>query len=148
MTAVSDVELADRISRRRARLLILCGILFIAGQAVYFSEGQDLARASVVKLGIWIIWVFTLLAVLATGGGVLLKRSVRRLMNDEVTRANRQRALASGFWVATASSITLYGIAMFEPVAAREAIHVILTSAIAGALISFGTLERRLHGND
>jgi hypothetical protein len=32
---------------------------------------------------------------------------------------------------------------MFEPVSGRDAVHVIVTAAIAAALVRFGMLERR-----
>jgi hypothetical protein len=34
---------------------------------------------------------------------------------------------------------------LFEPVSAREAIHVVMTVGIATALLRFGWLERRAH---
>ena len=49
---LADVEVADRISRRRARGLIICGVLFLTGQGLWFTEGQTLADASPVKAGI------------------------------------------------------------------------------------------------
>ena len=36
MTTSSDIERAERISRRRARMFPVLGIYFIAGQAVFF----------------------------------------------------------------------------------------------------------------
>ena len=144
---IADVEKADRIGRKRARMLLACGILFLTGQGIYFTEGQSLSDASAIKLGIWLIWALALLALLATGGGLMLRAPVRRLMNDEITRSNRLKAQAVGFWAACGSAILLYVIAVLEPVAATEAIHIVLTAAIGGALLTFGRLERRLHAD-
>jgi hypothetical protein len=68
---------------------------------------------------------------------------VRALMNDELTRENRRTGYAFGFWAAVGSAIGLYAVALFEPVSGREAVHIVLTAAIAAALMTFGALERR-----
>ena len=128
-------------------MLILCGILFLGGQAIYFTEGQQLSDLSPVKASIWLIWALTLLTLIGTGGGLFLRKSVRALMNDEVTRANRLQAQAMGFWTAAGSALGLYVLTLFEAMSAQQAIHLILTTAIAGALLSFGMLEWRLHRN-
>jgi len=83
------------------------------------------------------------LIALAFAGGHFLGAKVRALVEDEPTRLNRLRGYAAGFWMAAAAAIMLYVVNMFEPVTGREAIHIILTFAVAGALIRFGTLERR-----
>jgi hypothetical protein len=48
-----------------------------------------------------------------------------------------------GFWAAMASAILLYGIDMFEPLTARDAIHIIMSAAIGTGLMTFSILERR-----
>ena len=142
---MTDVETADRVSRKRARIIPVLAILFVVGQAAYFTQDGTTRAVDHVRIGAWLIWSATLLTFLATGGGFIYSRKVRALMNDEVTRANRMRAYAIGFWAACGSAIALYVLNLFEPVSGRDAAHVILTSAIAGALLTFGMLERRTH---
>jgi hypothetical protein len=85
---------------------------------------------------------------LATGGNLLRGRKVRALLNDEFTRRNRTQAYVAGFWAAAITAIGLYLIDLFDVVTAREAIHYILSAAIASALITFAARERRgLHGD-
>lgn len=143
MTAPSDIELADRISRRRARMFPILGVYFIVGQVMFFNHVTEPERIANFKVSAWLVWALVLLIALAFAGGHFRGARVRALVEDEVTRANRLRGYAAGFWAAAAASILLYVLNMFEPVTGREAIHLILTFAVAGALIRFGTLERR-----
>lgn len=145
MTDTSDVERAERISRSRARLFIFQAILFLSWQGLFLTgQGEGGMRTvDEVKVWAWFVWVLALLLLLATGGGLLRGRSLRPLLNDELSRSNRAKALAAGFWAAMVIGIILYVADLFETVSAREAIHVTLSTAIAAALITFGARERR-----
>jgi uncharacterized membrane protein len=146
MTEGSDVETADRLSRRRARRLPALAVLFMAGQVIYAIGPDDPVRTvDQVKVAAWLLWAAALLALLATGGEPFRSRSVRKLMEDESTRANRTRAYEVGFWIAVATAMSIYALSAFDGVKAREAIHIILTASIAGALMTFGALEYRAH---
>ena len=101
-----------------------------------------------VKIAAWLALSVVLLAALATNGAWFQPRAVREAINDESTRAHRQASLVYGFWAAMAASLALYVINMFELVSGRDAIHVILSVAIAAALIRFGMLERRALRDD
>ena len=63
------------------------------------------------------------LALLATGGGLLLSRSVRAILNDELTLANRARAIQAGFWTAMAATLALYFFSFARPLPVREALR-------------------------
>jgi hypothetical protein len=145
MTDTSDVERAERISRSRARLFLFQGILFLSWQGLFLTGSGEGGTRTVdeVKIWTWFVWVAALLALLATGGGLLRNRSLRPLLNDELTRSNRAKAYAAGFWAAMIIGILLYVADLFEAVSAREAIHVTLSTAIAAALITFAARERR-----
>lgn len=145
MTHASDVEKAERLGRRRARLFVFQGLLFLVWQATFFSSpaGESLRTVDHVKISAWLVWAIALLVLLATGGGLLRSREVRALLDDELTRRHRTRAYVTGFWMAVASGLALYVIGMFEDVTARETIHTILSIAIGSAMFSFGIHERR-----
>lgn len=144
----SDFETAERLSRRRARMLPVMGVLFLSGQSIFAIGPDDPTRTvDQVKVAAWLVWALALLLLLATGGGVFRSKRVRALMDDEATRAHRNRAYAVGFWVAIGTSIGIYALTAFDTVMPREAIHIILTAAVAGALLTFGALERRAHRN-
>ena len=134
----------ERLNRRRARALPALAIIFLAQQASYLSVPDHSDRAvDHVKIAAWLVLTIILLAGLATGGGWFRSRAVRELLNDESTRAHRQQGYVYGFWAAMCTALGLYVVNMFEPVTGREAVHIIVTLAVATALLNFGMLERR-----
>ena len=143
MTTKTDFEIADRISRRRARMLPVLGVYFLAGQAVFFSHAAGPERVANFKISAWLVWAVVLLLALAFAGGQFRGARIRALVEDDVSRANRARGYEAGFWGGCIAAIALYILTMFEPVTGREAIHIILTATVASALIRFGMLERR-----
>jgi hypothetical protein len=147
---LSDVDEAERLGRRRARLLPMLAVLFIAQQTSFFASEQEAGAKLVrtvdhVKVGAWVVLSLVLLAALYTGGFWLRRRAVRTLMDDEVTRAHRASALSLGYLVTILGAIALYFLDMIEPMSSRVAIHLIVTIGIAAALVRFGMLERRVH---
>ena len=147
MTTTEDVEKADRLSRRRMRMVPGLAAIFLVQQASYFSgQIEDGARTvDHVKIGAWLVLSIVLLLFVTTGGFWFHSRRVRQLLNDEATRANRIEGLRVGFIATMAAGIALYFIALFEPVSGRDAIHLLMTAGIAAALLRFGQLERRDH---
>ena len=143
MSTPSDVERAERISRRRARVFPILGIYFIAGQAVFFRHTDASERIAQFKISAWLIWALVLMIAFAFAGGLFRGKAVRALVEDDVARANRAKAYEAAFWSAAVAAIALYVVNMFEPVSGRDAIHLILTALVGAALIRFGTLERR-----
>ena len=140
----SNVETVDRLSRRRARVLLASGILFVGWQVNYFAVEGNLGRTvDHVKISAWLVWAVALLVVLATGGGLMRRRALRTLMDDDVTQAHRRTSFAAGFWASVAAAIGVYIAAMFENISGREASHLIITAAVGTALIAFAWLERR-----
>lgn len=147
---VSEVDQAEALGRRRARMLPVLALIFITQQISFFASESERTSEVIrsvdhVKFGAWLVLSLVLLAALYTGGFWLRERAVRELMNDEVTRAHRASALSLGFLIAMLGAIALYLVDMVEPVGTRVAIHVIVTLGIAAALLRFGFLERRVH---
>ena len=135
---------AERLSKRRARALPALGVIFLAQQASFLSMPEHAGRpVDHLKISAWLFLTVALLAGLATGGAWFHPRPVRRLLNDESTRAHRQTAYVYGFWAAMGTALGLYVVDMFEPVSGRDAVHIIVTVAVATALLTFGLLERR-----
>ncbi|MEO5493147.1 MAG: hypothetical protein ABIR08_03880 [Sphingomonas sp.] len=143
---MTDTETADRLVRRRARMMPVLATVFVAQQASYWSgphvdEGSRMVNH--VAVSGWIALSTVLLILLSTGGGWFRSAQVRALANDESTRANRAEGFRVGFLATMVGAIALYVISLFEPVGGREAIHVLMTIGIAAALLRFGMLERR-----
>jgi hypothetical protein len=143
---MTDIETADRVVRRRARMMPVLAVLFLSQQASYWSgqhvdEGSRLVNH--VAISGWLALSTVLLLLLSTGGGWFRGAHVRALANDESTRANRAEGFRVGFLATMIGAIALYFISLFEPLGGREAIHVLTTIGIAAALLRFGMLERR-----
>jgi hypothetical protein len=147
MPGQSDIELAERGSRSRARVMLVSAVFFIAMQVTHYGEFNGSRLVDQVKISAWFVWAIALLMVLATGGGLVSlfrDHKVRALMNDESTRAHRANALMWGFWAAMISTILLYGVTMIDPATtARDVIHLILTFGVGVAILRFGMLEKR-----
>lgn len=144
MNQRSNSEETERLNRRRARALPVLGIVFLAQQASFLTMPEGAARpVDHLKISAWLVLTIVLLAGLATGGAWFRPRAVRQLLNDESTRAHRQIAYVYGFWAAMGTALGLYVVDMFEPVSGRDAVHVIVTVAVATAFLNFGLLERR-----
>jgi len=139
---LSPVDKADRNSRNRGRLMALGAIVLLA-LAGFSATGvphdtTDLTRA--------IAWAFLVLAwmlTLATGGGFMLNRQVRSLMNDEVSADNRRRALETGFWTAMGMAVGLYLASLAWPLGLRDALAMLTEIALAAALLRYARLELR-----
>ena len=144
---MSVAERVELLSRRRARMLPPLAAIFLAQQASYFSTPVTAAPRPVdtVKISAWLILSIVLLAALATKGFWFHSKEVRDLIDDENTRANRSHAMQSGFLFAMGAGICVYVLTMFEPVTAREAVHIMMSAGIATALIQWGFLERRAY---
>ena len=145
MSETSTVDRAERLGRRRARMLPFLAVIYISQQATFFSTPDSGRTVDHVKVSAWLVLSLILLLALATGGSWLQSKEVRALMNDEVTRANRSKAMTLGFLFAMAGGMALYFLYQFEQFTAREAIHIILSLGLGAALVRFGMLERRAH---
>lgn len=143
MTDATMAEQAERLSKRRARLMPMLAVIYL-GQQVSFFAALDADRAvDHLKVGAWVVMSLALLLALISGGGLARKREVREMINDETSRAHQADALGVGFVVAMVTAITLYVLSTATAISAREAIHLIVSLGLAVALIRFGWLERR-----
>lgn len=140
-------EKAEYLSGRRARMLPALAVIYITQQASYITLQQDAAHRSVnmAKIAAWLVLSAVLLAALATKGFWFQPREVRALIDDEVTRANRNDAMRFGFIFAMLTCILVYFITMFEPVNGRDAVHIVMSDGLGAALIRWGWLERVAH---
>lgn len=146
MSEILNVEKAERLSRRRARMLPFLAVIYISQQATFFTDDALEGRSvDHVKIGAWLILSLVMLLALATNGFWFQSAEVRALVNDESTKANRADAMTTGFIFAMLGGMVLYFVNQYEPVTAREAIHVILSLGLGAALVRFGMLERRAH---
>jgi hypothetical protein len=144
MPSESLVEIADRMSRRRAMVAAVAALWFLGVQAIarpYFAG----ATASRARIDWWAVNAAVLLAVLATGGGLLNSPRLRALVNDEVSRSHYRTAVHAGYWVAMTIAMALYVGPAFLEFSARQAVYLIVTPSLGVALLAFAYLELRAH---
>ena len=143
MTEDADVATADRLGRRRARMLPVLGIFFISQQAAFFANPPGERGVDHVRIGAWVAMTAVILFVLNSRGFWFRPAKVRAMIDDEVTRANRTSAMHWGFVAAMLAGIGVYVLQGVMQLTAREAIHLIVSAGIVMALMRFGLLERR-----
>lgn len=134
---------ADRLSRRRARVLPVLAIFYLAQQVAFFNSLNGERLVDHFRIGAWVMLSTVLLAGLVTGGFWLRKPELRAMLNDELSKAHRADAVRIGFILAMATGIILYIVGTAIPISDREVIHLIVSVGIGAALIRFGMLERR-----
>ena len=146
MMSQNPIELADRISRRRALGTALATIVFlgiqIVARPVFRSDGY---AASGPRAYMWALNAGALLLLLLPAGGWIWGRRVRELVNDDVSRHNSRTAAAAGFWVAMATALAVYALSVSRGLSAREAAWLVVTPATGVALLAFSWLESRAH---
>lgn len=142
----TNADLADRLARRRARLLPVLGLFLIIQQSAYFSHGVGARLVDQVRIGAWAVMSVMILLILTTGGFWFRSAEVRAMLDDEGTRANRAAALGTGFVCAIVAAIVLFVMQGAWEFTAGEVIHLIVTAGLFSALVRFATLERRALG--
>lgn len=136
-------EQAERLARRRARMLPVLAIFYLAQQVSFFASPPGERMVDHFKIAGWAAMSAVLLAGLVTGGFWLRGPKLREMLNDELNRAHRADALRIGFILAMLAGIILYVVGTAVPLTDREVIHLIVSVGIGAALIRFGILERR-----
>lgn len=140
---LSDADLADRLTRRRARMFPVLALFFLIQQSAYWSNPPHERLVDHVRIGAWAAMAGVILLVLATGGAWFRKPAVRAMINDEQARANRDAATRAGFIASMAVGIALYVLQAPLALTTGEAIHLIVSAGLVTALVRFGMLERR-----
>lgn len=141
-----DAELVERMQRRRRRMVMASAVMFMGLQGIFYSSTlmpDRLSRLVEWRSLLFAVWAAVLLSVLATGGALTAPRHIRALMNDEMSREHRRSAVSFGFWVTMITALVVFVGSVWIEVTAREALHLVLTFGIGGALIRFAKLEWR-----
>jgi hypothetical protein len=137
----SNTALADRCSRNGAIIMTLGAFVLVATCLLNLTD--DRIGITPLRASTWGFMILLWLIVLATGGGLLLSRPLRAIINDELTLQHRGRAIQAGFWVAMAATLTVYALSFVYPLSVRQALSLVATVPIAAALLRFAWLELR-----
>ena len=141
-----DAETADRLGRRRARMLPVLAMMFLIQQAAFFSNPPAERAVDHVRIGAWVVLTTVILMVLNSRGFWFRSKAVRAMIDDDVTRANRAAAMHWAFVATIVAAIGVYVAQGAVQFTTREAIHLIVSVGIVAALMRFGLLERRSYG--
>src|SRR5688572_490098 len=138
----SDIQRAERASRTRSLLMAVMATILLAQTAIGLGDEAS-SMTPAFRHALWALMILLWLFVLATGGGLLLSRRVRSVMNDEVALANRSRAIQAGFWAAILVAIGLYFLSLQEEISVREALRILVNLSISTALVRYAWLDLR-----
>ena len=143
MLSKTPVEIADRLSRKRALASAIAAAVFLMVQVLthpFFGVDAQHPRT-----GMWAVNAFALLLILATGGGLVYNRQIRQLLHDELSRSHYRTAVIAGYWIAMTVAMGLIVLPVSQGMGAREAVYLIVTPSIPAALLTFAYLEHRAH---
>lgn len=141
---MSLTQKADSISRQRTWYFGVLAFILATHQGLFWRwDGQILGVEESV---IWSLIAATVLFALATGGQVFLSRTLRDLIDDEVTRANRTKALSFGFVVTIVSAIGIFALSPVFEFTSQRAVHMIVSVGLIAALAIFIVEERKSLG--
>jgi hypothetical protein len=141
MTA-SDIEKAERVSRARSLIMAIAAVVLLI-QSVLGVGDEASSMTPVLRHASWGLMILFWLIILATGGWLRLRPSVRSLINDEVALAHRATALQTGFWTAMLLALVLYFASLEWTIPLREGLRILVDVSIAAALIRYAWLESR-----
>jgi hypothetical protein len=93
-----------------------------------------------------VLAICLLTTVIATGMmlmGAGYPKTIRPVMDDELSRAYRAKAIASGFLASLVGGIAAFGAGLIEPRWAVLGLPFVITGSLAVAAVHFALLERR-----
>ena len=138
------IDKADELSRNRARMAPFIGLLVLVVPQVALAN-WDWEAVTWWQVAIWLVLVGIAASTLFLGG-MWFPRDLREIGEDEVTQANRAKAVTRGFLAALFVAMLVFLIAPFEPLSAQRAAHLIVSVGLLCALLSFGIEEQVSHG--
>ncbi len=139
----SDFEKAERATRKRSVMLPVIAIIFLQNFLVFSTADGTVA---IVLQVAWVLMSLLATLILLTGGMWLKPRSIRHLINDELSESNRQKGVSAAFLAAMLVSVIVFAVSPFEPISAQRAAHLVVTVSLAMGLIVFAVAERKSLG--
>ena len=136
---VSDIDRAESKSRARAAVMALLALVMTFTSTFGFDSPVN--DAATFRGGSWLVTITLAVAILSTGGGLMLSPRLRALMNDELAQSNRRRALALGFYAAMLVAGALYVVSWSVPLEVRAGLRLVTGLGIAAALARLAMLE-------
>ena len=143
-----DFETAENFAQTRAVMAPFLGLMVLLVQQGTIFFTWDWGSNSLVQIAINVGFTLVMLALLLTGGGWFLSKRARRLADDEVTRANRQRGIQLGFVTAMVMGCIVFAVSPFDPLHAQRAANVIVSMGLGMAFLTYGIAEMMTNAGD
>ena len=143
MQSQTTIEIADRMSRRRAIGCALAALAFLVVQLVarpFFPTSSP-----TMSTDMWALNAVVLFLLLATGGGLFNRTQLRVLVNDEVSQLHYRTSVVGAFWTAMTLAMLLYLLPAFSALSGREVVYLVVTTSAIVSLSTFSWLELRAH---
>jgi len=132
-------NLLDRTERAARNRAVLLAIGAVVVTVTAFLRTTDTSPTSE-GLG----WIFLMAAwslVLATGGGLALNKRMRALLNDELSTANRGKALGWGLFAALIAGAVVLLAAPHTTLDPAGAVRIVTAAGLAVAMARYAMLE-------
>lgn len=150
MLSKTDVEGADRCSRKRAILLCLCALFFgvtsVLNAHAFFRDISPWSEDAASRL-LWIVGAVLIGLLMLTGGALFKRSEVRRLMNDDISMRHRGWSLGLGFCVAIISALGILVTPQASTITAAGSAFLVAATALFVSLTVFAVLELRTTGD-
>lgn len=137
---MNDIQKAERISRQRAIIFYLLATVLVFSAILAVSDGPGSGASRILP---WLFMIFLTALNLTPVAGCLRRGNVHKLVNDDTTQDHRRTSFAAGFWAAIISAMAMTVVGSVIPIAAAISLRIVITAALAAALISFATQELR-----
>ena len=139
----------DKRSNLRRMVMMIMASAFLIWQvpAMDFFDrlaAESSAAARLLSLFGFVVWAIALLGWMMSGRIATrgASTSVASALEDELVRSNRSKSVLSGYIASIATSATILGFSLFQPVTGSEAAHLILIVAIVTPIYTFVFLDR------
>ena len=135
MMQANFLDKTERAARNRAVLLAMGAVIVPVTAFLRTTDTSAFAEGAG-----WVLMIAAWSIVLATGGGLMLNRRMRGMLNDELSVANRGRAIGWGFFAMIATSAVLLLVPHLVPDAAG-AIRFVSGAGLTVAMARYALLE-------
>ena len=141
---ISSTKKADAISRNRTWYFGALALVLATHQGLFWQwDNRNYDWESTLS---WALLASTILYAIATGGQPFMSKTLRELTDDEVTRANRMKALSMSFVTTMAAAIFIFAASPNLTMTLQRAIHAVVSIGLITALIVFIIEERKALG--
>jgi len=146
----------DELQRNRARMLWLFPVQILLFAPVIVKETQHILDRGagpllglprgiattgyllIMAIGLLTMMVATLMNLMGAG----LPKAIRPVMNDELSRAQRAKAIASGFVASFVGGLIALAVGLIQPRWAVLALPFVILGSLAVAAVHFAILDR------